>query len=176
MPGPVFLGGDRLTLRAVAPDDYEFIAAHRNRAGVRRHIGQHDPQTAADVREMVEEGDDTVAFLPCVEADPVGYVWAFAIDDVAGHAQIGYWITESERGQGYATEAVDLLAEWAFVDRGLHRLQAHAFESNDASKRVLEKTGFKREGTLREHYKTAGEHIDAVVYGLVADEWDARPK
>lgn len=171
MPGPAFLDGDRLTLRAVTDDDYEFLARHRNRPSVRRNIGQDDPMTAADIGEMIEGSDDSAAFLPCVDGGPVGYAWAFSIDEGDSRATIGYWIVPEERGNGYATETVDLLAEWAFVDRGLHRLEARVFEGNDASARVLEKVGFVREGTLRKPYRIRGEFVDADIYGLLAREW-----
>ncbi|WP_225335893.1 GNAT family N-acetyltransferase [Halomicrobium urmianum] len=80
-----------------------------------------------------------------------------------------------ERGQGYATEAVDLLCEWAFLDRQLEKLLARVFDGNDASMRVLEKVGFQREGRLRRHYKVEGERVDAVLFGLLADEWREEP-
>ncbi|SFR88404.1 Protein N-acetyltransferase, RimJ/RimL family [Halomicrobium zhouii] len=173
MPGPAFLAGDRLTLRTVTPDDCEFIASQWNSPQIRRYTSQHDPQSVADVREMVEESDDSfVDFLPCRDEDPIGYAWAFNVNDVSGHGEIGYWIVESERGQGYATEAVDLLAEWAFHDRQLHRIQARVFAGNEASMRVLEKAGFEREGTMREAYRVEGEFVDAALFGLLAREWE----
>ncbi len=171
MPGPAFLGGERLTLHAVTPDDAAFVAEHWNDPQIRRYTNQHDPQTASEFREMIEGSDDGfVGFLPCLAGDPVGYVWAFDVNDVAGHAEVGYWIVDEERGQGYATEAVDLLAEWAFEDRQLHRLQARVFAGNEASVRVLEKAGFEREGTLREAYRVEGEYVDATLFGLLAAE------
>jgi RimJ/RimL family protein N-acetyltransferase len=56
---------------------------------------------------------------------------------------------------------------YAVDDRGLHRVTARGFETNDASRRVLEKVGFEREGTLRDHYYVDGEYVDAHVYGLL---------
>lgn len=171
MPGPVFLEGERLTLRAVTPDDCGFVASGWNEPATRRMTNQHDPQTASDIGEMVEESDDGfVAFLPCHEGDPVGFAWAFDVNDVTGHGEIGYWIAADERGQGYATETVGLLSEWAFHDRQLHRLQARVFEGNEASMRVLKKVGFEREGVLREAYRVEGEYVDATLFGLLADE------
>lgn len=172
MPGAAFLSGERLTLHAATPDDADFVAEHWNRPRIRRFTNQHDPQTADEIREwLTEEQDDFVDFLACRDGDPVGFAWAFNVDDVTGHAEIGYWICADARGQGYATETVDLLAEWAFHDRQLHRLQARVFAGNDASERVLEKTGFEREGTLREAYRVEGEYVDAAIFGLLADEY-----
>jgi len=172
MPGPVFPSGDRLTLRAATADDADFVAEYWNRPQIRRYTHQHDPQTPAEVRSWLEQDqDDFVDFVPCRDGEPVGFGWAFDVDDVASTAEIGYWICATERGQGYATETVELLAEWAFEDRQLHRLQARVFAGNEASERVLEKAGFEREGTLREAYRVEGERVDATVFGLLADEF-----
>jgi RimJ/RimL family protein N-acetyltransferase len=171
MPGGPFLAGDRLTLRAVEPEDYAFVAEHGTRPTIRHGTNAQDPITEPGVADLVE--GDGVHVLPCRDGEPVGFAWAFDIDDQAGRAEVGYWIVEGERVQGYATDTLELLAEWAFVERGLHRLQATVLAGNDASARVLEKVGFEREGTRREHLWVDGEHVDAAIYGLLAPEWRA---
>lgn len=177
MPGAAYLEGDDLTLRTVTPDDYGFLADAWNDPDVRRVTDRQEPVTEAFVAGMVEESEDCVCFLPCREGDgsesvpvPVGFAWLFQVDDVAGRAEVGYWIVESERGNGYATEATELLAEYAFVDRGLRKLAARVFEGNDASVRVLEKAGFEAEGRLREHYWSGGEYVDVTFYARFAEE------
>ena len=57
-------------------------------------------------------------------------------------AEIGYGIVEDYQGYGYATEAVSALADWALNRPGITRVTAETEESNTASKRVLEKSGF----------------------------------
>ncbi|WP_226022417.1 GNAT family N-acetyltransferase [Halomicrobium salinisoli] len=173
MPGHAFLRGDRVTLRTVTDEDHAFLAEHWNRPTIRRYTHSHDPITEAELRES--DGEFDVGTLICRDGEPVGFAWAFDVNDVAGNGEIGYWIAAEERGQGYATEAVDLLCEWAFLDRQLEKLLARVFDGNDASMRVLEKVGFQREGRLREHYKVEGERVDAVLFGLLAEEWREEP-
>lgn len=169
MPGHAFLSGDRLTLRTVTDEDHSFLAEHWNRPTIRRYTDSHDPLTAA---ELIERGEDSgPGFLVCRDGESVGFAWAFDLNDVAGNGEIGYWIAADERGQGYATETVDLLCEWAFLDRQLEKLLARVFEGNEPSMRVLEKAGFEREGRLRQHYRVEGDRVDAVLFGLLADEW-----
>ena len=175
MPGPVFVEGDPVALHTITEDDYDFLVENRNRPAVRHGIAQSEPTSREEYREMIEEGEDDVAFLPCVDGEPVGYVWAFHINDVSRNALLGYWIAEDHQGTGYGTAMVDRMVEWAFRDRGLHKLWAHVIDHNDASRRVLEKNGFAHEGVLREQFWVEGEFADVDSFGLLAREWrDAR--
>jgi RimJ/RimL family protein N-acetyltransferase len=170
MPGPVFLNGDRLTLRTVESDDYEFIHRHWNEPSIRHGTNKYEPADRNLIDEFFRNSDDEVHFLPCHDGDPVGFLWLFRIDDVAGRGEMGYWITPDERGRGYATEAAQLGIKYAFDERGLQKLMARVFEGNNPSMHILEKAGFQREGCLRDHYYVDGEHIDTHLYGLLASE------
>ena len=75
---------------------------------------------------------------------------------VAQNGQIGYWIGERFAGQGYMSEAVGLVCEFAFARSGLHRLEAACIPDNGRSIRLLERNGFEREGVLRAYLKING--------------------
>jgi RimJ/RimL family protein N-acetyltransferase len=86
-------------------------------------------------------------------------------------AEVGYWIAPDHQGQGYGTEAVELLVGYGFEQRGFHRLEARVTDFNEPSWRLLESLGFTREGTLREHDFVDGQFRDTHWYGLLAQEW-----
>lgn len=86
-------------------------------------------------------------------------------------ASVGYCFDDAWWGQGYATEAVRAVLQWAFDTLDLNRVQAETDTRNVASARVLEKLGFVREGTLREDCVVNGEVSDSWVYGLIRREW-----
>ena len=67
-----------------------------------------------------------------------------------GTAEIGYGISDEYQGHGYATEAVSALVEWAFNQSGVIGITAEADQTNIASTRVLEKTGFTPTGETGE--------------------------
>lgn len=67
-----------------------------------------------------------------------------------GKIEIGYGIDEESRNRGYATEAVNAVCDWAERQPGVREVEAEAEETNLASLRVLEKTGFARNGVLGE--------------------------
>lgn len=169
MPGPVFLRGERLSLRTVESEDHDFVRRHWNRPDIRHGTNRYTPITRGQLTDRFASEDyDEIHFLPCDDGDPVGFLWLFRIDDVAGRGELGYWVCADERGKGYATEAAELGVRYAFDERGLQKVIARVFEGNDASMCVLEKAGFQREGCLRDHYFVDGEHVNTYLYGLLA--------
>ncbi|MFC4408128.1 GNAT family N-acetyltransferase, partial [Haloarchaeobius iranensis] len=96
------------------------------------------------------------------------------IQDRTRWAEIAISIAPEHWGNGYATEASELIVDYAFTERNLHRLQARVIEPNDASASVWEKLGFTREGTLRENQFYEGEYVGTRYYGLLEDEWEGR--
>ncbi|WP_246986175.1 GNAT family N-acetyltransferase [Halorientalis marina] len=171
MPGPTFLAGDRLDLRTVTPDDYDFLLEHGNDPAVRRGAPAPTPVGRDDLAAFVEDDEASVQFLPCRDGTPVGFVFLFGIEQQRDHAELGCWIAPDEQGEGYATEATALCLDHAFDDRGLHKVVARVFEGNDASRTVIEKLGFQQEGRLREQDYVRGERHDTLLYGLLAREW-----
>jgi RimJ/RimL family protein N-acetyltransferase len=69
-----------------------------------------------------------------------------------------------------ALQAVRLACELAFVEHGLHRVQAEVYGDNIAGQRLFERSGFTREGTRRGAYRRRGQWLDGVLYGLLAEE------
>ncbi|GAA4612335.1 GNAT family N-acetyltransferase [Saccharopolyspora hordei] len=83
---------------------------------------------------------------------------------------IGYWVAEQLAGGGVATAAVALAVDHCFGPVGLHRLEATVRPENQPSVRVLEKSGFRREGLFKRYLDVAGDWRDHYVYALTAEE------
>jgi ribosomal-protein-alanine N-acetyltransferase len=77
-------------------------------------------------------------------------------------------------GRGYMTDAVCATVQFAFAHLRLNRLEAACLPSNAASKRVLDKVGFKLEGRARRYLKIDGRWQDHDLYALLHD--DPRPE
>lgn len=82
-------------------------------------------------------------------------------------AELGYWVRTSMTGNGIATEATRLLSNWAFSEKGLHRIEILASVENFASQRVAEKSGGQREGILRQRIELHGRRHDCVLYSIL---------
>lgn len=91
---------------------------------------------------------------------------------VAETGTLGYWIGRPFAGRGHTTAAVRGVVGFAFDRVKLHRLEAACLPTNLASRRVLEKSGFRNEGLARAYLKINGEWADHLLFGLVEDEFD----
>jgi RimJ/RimL family protein N-acetyltransferase len=90
-------------------------------------------------------------------------------------AELGWCLDPEHAGRGYATEAVAALIRLCFEDLGLRRVTANCFADNEASWRLMERLGMRREiHTLRESLHRSGEWLDGMGYALLADEWRDR--
>ena len=85
-------------------------------------------------------------------------------------ASVGYWVDEMRNGRGLATQAVGDLAELAFVELGLHRLEAATLIDNVASQRVLEKNRFTRIGVAARYLRIADDWRDHLLFQRVAED------
>ena len=77
---------------------------------------------------------------------------------------LGYWMGAPYARQGFMTDAVNALIPFAFGALKLHRIEAACIPANVASVRLLEKTGFKREGFARQYLCIDGVWQDHVLY------------
>ncbi len=90
-------------------------------------------------------------------------------------ANLGYWVRTSETGRGVAVRAVGLLSSWVFEHTDLARLEIVAAVGNVASRRVAEKAGALREGTLRSRLWLHGSPSDAHLHSLVRQGTENAP-
>lgn len=85
-------------------------------------------------------------------------------------ATIGYWINQSSAGQGYATEVLANMANWAFKTLNLVKIEAGTMVSNATSQRVLTKVGFSKEGLSHCYGEINGVFEDHILWGITSDE------
>lgn len=132
------------------------------------------------------EIEEIIAYFAASFASKSGMRWAIARrdDDVmigdCGYnhfdwrersAVIGYGLAKEYWGRGVMTGAVTAMLRWGFDELDLNRIEATTNPLNHRSARVLEKLGFKREGTLRDYRLDRGEFRDCWIWGLVRREW-----
>lgn len=102
----------------------------------------------------------------------LGILEAFDFNQKVNMVTIGYFLSESYWGQGIATEAVQALVRFLFENALVNRVQADVMPSNDASKKVLLKNGFKKEGVLRQAHLWSGKGvIDLEIYGILKEDY-----
>jgi RimJ/RimL family protein N-acetyltransferase len=82
-------------------------------------------------------------------------------------------VSPQVRRTGVGTAAVRLACRHVLVEHGFHRLQAETYGDNVAGRRLFERAGFVREGVRRQAYWRRDRWLDGVIYGLLAEEFDA---
>src|SRR5690606_36515032 len=83
---------------------------------------------------------------------------------IAQAASLGYWTGAPFAHQGYMSAALEALLPYAFERLGLHRIEAACLPHNVASRRLLERAGFREEGLARRYLKINGAWQDHTLY------------
>ena len=130
---------------------------------------------AADYIREIHEGFGKRDLINWVIADPasdamLGTCTFYDIQPRHLRAGVGYALHPQHWGRGYACQAVGLACSGGFDWLGLHRVEADIHPDNAASRRVLERCGFRREGLLRERFVTPDEIQHSEIYGLLGAE------
>ena len=137
------------------------------------------PSTIESLRERLSKASSDLADYETSDT----YFWAIKIaDEVTGHvtmqninrmmhtAEIGYHVSSNARGRGIATSAIIILVQNVFRQTPIRKLIAFVHEENHASRKVLEKAGFKQEGFLREHFIVNGKPANEIIYGILRSD------
>lgn len=93
-------------------------------------------------------------------------------DQYHHRAEAGYGLAHAHWRQGIGSEALQAIVQFGFEHMDLHRIYARTISDNHESVRLLERLGFRREGTQREHsWEDDGTFHDSAIYGLLAREF-----
>jgi ribosomal-protein-alanine N-acetyltransferase len=127
-------------------------------------------------RQAAQREADTAFPFCIVEATTGAVVGRITLSSVVRgawqNANLGYWVAGDRCGRGYATEAVGLAVRFAFLEAGLHRVQAAVMPRNEPSIRVLRRNGFRREGEAMRYLRINGVWEDHVVFAITREEWE----
>ncbi len=128
------------------------------------------PYTEQDGEEYISSmlsanKNDTFAFAITVDGKVIGSISAFRQGNIHRQtAELGYYIAKEYWGRGVMTEAVKQFCDYVFAHTDIIRIFAEPFADNTASCRVLEKAGFRFEGTLRRDAIKNGKVLDMKIY------------
>ncbi len=167
----------RVSLAALRLDDLPLMLNWINDREQVLLNGSYKPVSEKQHREWfeaVQQRSDIFIFgIRLLETDNlIGSCQLHSISSIHRNAELQIRLGEvSSRGQGYGTEAVELLLDFGFRDLNLHRIYLHVFSHNAAAIRVYEKSGFVREGLLRQTAYIDGEYRDVILMGIIREEY-----
>jgi RimJ/RimL family protein N-acetyltransferase len=175
---PVELTVGAVRLRPWRVEDTEAVLAAMQDADIRLWNGFEGEFSLEDVgvwltRRMNWSAGDHASWAVDQAADGelVGSVSLHHVDAGQGDAEIGYWTVPAARGRGVASAVVDAVCRWAFETLPVDRIElCHAVE-NEASGRVAQKAGFRREGRLRKSFRYGdGVKHDELLWARLAED------
>jgi RimJ/RimL family protein N-acetyltransferase len=173
------LRGENVTLRAITREDLPRLCQFNNDLAVELAGGGDPPMPQAIERliadferETAKGGRDGATFAIDVDGLCIGSCGLADLNATNRTCELGiaigdpvYW------GRGYGREAVRLLLDYAFRLRNFRRVWLWVHADNERAIRAYRACGFVEEGRMREHVWSNGRHVDAVVMGVLRDEW-----
>lgn len=175
----------RLLLRDFRPDDAPALAACRAderywryydrvddvEANAREHVElfvrwqSEAPRTHFQLAIVLKHNDALIGDCGLRQHEQVSYGTPNRLE-----ADIGDELDPRHWRNGYATEAVRALLGYGFDTLNLHRVWAYCLAENEASWRLMERLGMRREGVLRANVRLQGRWADTYLYGLLAED------
>ncbi|MER8017132.1 GNAT family protein [Streptomyces griseoluteus] len=176
------LGVDGAELRPMevwhAPDLFANIDSEREFIG--RHVGLSDVVPDLDgarafLKRYADKRATDTGSLHGIWLDGtlVGGLMFRLWDNDTGVAEAGCWLVPGAGGRGLVTRGMTVLLDWAFGERGMHRVEWHVAPGNQPSVNVARRLGLSREGVLRENFPHRGVRTSTEVWAVLAPEWRA---
>ena len=166
-------------IRPARVSDAPLFQAWRAESSVRRFQPLQDVALSQIRNDVASQNIDDLfrargeRFQWVIEAGgrPSGWITLVVGNWEHGLCEVGFALTSESQGRGVMTQALSLLLPDLFLNTRLERVEARCAIENFASKRVLEKVGFVREGVLRGYFLLQGNRVDHYLYAILRDDF-----
>lgn len=106
--------------------------------------------------------------------DFIGEIGFYEYEKKHKKAEIGYKLAKEYWRKGYMSEALEAMLGYMYDNLDINRVQALVDPRNPPSYLLLEKYGFKQEGTLRDYEFERGGYVDLIMLSILRKEWESR--
>ncbi|TCN51607.1 N-acetyltransferase [Flavobacterium circumlabens] len=172
----ITLKGDSVYLRALEPNDLEFVYAMENDQSIWEVSNTQTPYSRFLVRQYLENAHQDIyeakqlRLAICQDEDfpAIGLIDLFEFDPKNNRAGIGIVIQNKDnRNQKVGSEALGLLIKYAFHHLNLHQLYANINVGNVASIALFTKFGFKEIGIKKDWILQNNQYQDEAIFQLI---------
>ncbi len=178
-PFPI-LSSERLKFRAMHVGDVHEVFAMRSDPDTMKFIPRPLAQNLDDALAHIKMVEDTIhnkqginwAITLKNETKMIGIAGFYRIKPESYRSELGYMLLPEYRNQGYISEAIKTVLQYAFNQLDFNSIEAVIDPDNFASERVLQKNGFIKEAHLRENELWEGKFLDTVIYSLLKRNFD----
>lgn len=171
----ITLKGEHIYLRALEPEDLEFIHAIENDETIWEISNTLTPYSKFLIKQYLEHAHKDIfevkqlrLVISNYEDAPIGMIDLFDFDFKNGRAGVGILVKEpKDREKGVGKEALKLLIDYSFSHLGLHQLYCNISEGNKASIKLFSNQGFEKIGLKKDWNYINGLYKNEYVYQLI---------
>ena len=172
-----------LSLRSLEPDDLSYFMRVENDPQLWSVCDTRIPFSRFTLEKILEAkvpdffAERQLRLVVCLRdgGETVGFVDLFDFSPINRRAGIGVVIyPASNRGKGYADQALELAIDYAFTAFNLHQVWAEVPQSNEPSKALFDRLGFTLCGIFHDWLLSGGQYADVNVYQLTEDDFRSR--
>lgn len=172
----ITLKGNNINLRALEPEDLEFVYAIENDEAIWEVSNTQTPYSKFLIRQYLENANQDIyeakqlrlAICKNDSEKAIGLIDLFDFDPRNNRAGIGIVIqNEIERTQGFGKEALALLIEFSFTQLQLHQLFANIGVDNTSSLNLFATFGFQKIGIKKDWIYCNNSYKDEAIYQLL---------
>lgn len=168
----ITLKGDLCQLRALEPDDLDFLYVLENNPEIWEISSTITPYSRATLKLYLENAHRSIyevgQFRLCIcnlKGDPIGLIDLYDFEAKHKRAGLGIIILNpKERNRGIGSEAILLLLNYAFRVLELHQVYANILEDNLTSIRLFEKLGFELAGFKKDWIRWDSKYKNELLY------------
>ena len=170
------LKGENIFLRALEPEDLDFIYAIENDESIWHVSNTQTPYSKFLIRQYLENAHQDIyeakqlRLAICLNDnnEAIGLIDLFEFDPMHKRAGVGLVISNNlNKNKGIGSEALSLVIEYSFVQSQLHQLFANIGAENEISIALFSKFGFQKIGIKKDWNKVNGKYEDEILYQLL---------
>ena len=171
----ITLKGDNIYLRALEPEDLEFIHAIENDESIWEISNTQTPYSKFLIKQYLEHAHKDIfevkqlrLVISNYEYEALGMIDLFDFDFKHRRAGVGVLVKEpNERFKGCGHEALKLLIDYSFTHLDLNQLYCNISEENDASIKLFSNQGFKKIGLKKDWNFVNGSYKNEYLFQLI---------
>ncbi|MFI0431345.1 GNAT family N-acetyltransferase [Mariniflexile sp. HMF6888] len=169
------LKGEHIYLRALEPEDLEFIHTIENDESVWEISNTITPYSKFLIKQYLKQSHKDIfeakqlrLVISSYDNVALGMIDLFDFDFKNSRAGVGILVKElNDRAKGFGSEALKLLINYSFTHLGLHQLYCNVSEENNISIKLFTKQGFKKIGLKKDWILVNGSYKNEYIFQLI---------
>ncbi|MDR1544569.1 MAG: GNAT family N-acetyltransferase [Prevotellaceae bacterium] len=166
------LKNDKISLRAVEPEDLEFLYKYENLPEIWACNSRKEPFSRFALKEYVSNCDKTIyergqlRFMVTLNENnrTIGAVDLFDFDYHNGRAEVGIFISQEFQNQGFGLQALELLTDYSFHFLNIEQLYAYILKENCSAVKLFRHAKFEHCATLKRWFFHKDQYCDCAVF------------